>query len=319
MTWVRAAALVAAVAAGIPSAGPRQDQPMRFRSSAQAVLVDVQVLEGNVAVAGLTAADFELRDSGVAQKIEAVTFEDVPVSLMLALDVSGSVKGAPLEHLKAAARAAAGATTKDDQAALLTFSERIGLRSGWTRDRALLDTAIDKLSAGGATALHDGIYTAMGLRNEAAGRTLLVVFSDGDDTSSWLDARAVLQAARETDVVVYGVTPRRKYVARDEGEMIRATEERAALKRGFDSDPELFPQLLLERVTEATGGEFLYVNSTRDLPGTFARIVGDFKRRYLLSFMPAGVPAGGWHPLDVKLKGRTGTVRARPGYAAAGR
>jgi hypothetical protein len=84
---------------------------MRFRSSAQAVLVDVQVLEGNVPVAGLTAADFELRDSGVAQKIEAVTFEDVPVSLMLALDVSGSVKGAPLEHLKEAARAAAAATT----------------------------------------------------------------------------------------------------------------------------------------------------------------------------------------------------------------
>ncbi len=70
-------------------------------------------------------------------------------------------------------------------------------------------------------------------------------------------------------------------------------------------------------MAEETGGELLYVTSTRDLPAAFARIVGDFKSRYLLSFTPTGVPAGGWHPLEVKLKGRTGTIRARPGYAAA--
>ncbi len=58
------------------------------------------------------------------------------------------------------------------------------------------------------------------------------------------------------------------------------------------------------------------MTSTRDLPATFARIVGDFKSRYLLSFTPTGVPAGGWHPLEVKLKGRAGTIRARPGYTA---
>lgn len=332
MMGIRGVVLVAAMVAVLPSLqprvpkpeariprpeargrtpGPRQDQPTRFRSSAQAVLVDVQVREGNVPVAGLTAADFELSDSGVVQTIEAVTFEDVPVSLMLALDVSGSVRGAPLEHLKEAARAAAAATTKEDQASVLTFSERIGLRCGWTRDRALLDAAIGRLSAGGATALHDGIYAAMGLRNEAAGRTLLVVFSDGADTSSWLDAPAVLQAARETDVVVYGVSSTPLYT----GTSV-LNEERAALKRWFESDPTLFPQLLLERVTETTGGELLYVDSTRDLPGTFARIVGDFKSRYLLSFTPTGVAVGGWHPLEVKLKGRTGTVRARPGYAS---
>lgn len=304
-----------AFACGLLALVPRaQDQPTRFRSSAQAVLVDVQVREGSAPVPGLTAADFELRDSGVAQKIEAVTFEDVPVSLMLALDVSGSVKGEPLEHLKDAARAAAAATTKDDQASVLTFSERIGLRCGWTRDRERLEAAIGKLTAGGATALHDGIYTALGLRAEAAGRTLVVVFSDGDDTSSWLDAPAILRAARETDVVIYGVSSRPLYSGRAG---VALNEERAALKRWFESDPELFPQMLLERLTEATGGEFFFVDSTRDLSGTFGRIVRDFKSRYLLSFTPMGVPAGGWHPLDVKLKtNRTATVRARPGYAA---
>ena len=75
---------------------PVQEQRSRFRSTAQAVQVDVQVLDGKKPVAGLTAADFELFDSGVAQIIKAVTVEDVPVSVLMALDVSGSVKGEAL-------------------------------------------------------------------------------------------------------------------------------------------------------------------------------------------------------------------------------
>jgi hypothetical protein len=91
--------------------------------------------------------------------------------------------------------------------------------------------------------------------------------------------------------------------------------QRAALKRWLASDPTLFPQMLLERVTEETGGDLLYVSSSRDLPAAFARIVGDFKSRYLLSYTPTGVSRAGWHPIEVKLKGKVGTVRARRGYA----
>lgn len=144
-------------------------QPARFRSSAELVLVDVQVRRGSNPVANLTAADFELRDSGIVQRVQAATFEDVPVSVLLALDVSGSVRGETLTHLKTAARAAATALTADDQAALLTISERIRLAVPWGRNRAALDSAVDALSASGATALGDGIYTALGLRNDAAG------------------------------------------------------------------------------------------------------------------------------------------------------
>ncbi len=298
-----------------PTAEPRQDRPMRFRSSADAVLVDVQVRNGAKPVTGLTAADLELRDSGVVQRIEAVTFEDVPVSLLLALDVSASVRGETLEHLKQAARAAAGALGKDDQAALLAFSDQIGLKTGWTRDRGVLDGAIGTLTASGATALRDGIFTALGLRNEAVGRTLLVVFSDGADTSSWLEPPAVMQAARETDIVVYGVTPHPLFEAHNDAETRIVIRQRAALNRWLDSDPTLFPQMLLERLTEETGGDLLSVSSSRDLPAAFGRIVGDFKSRYLLSYTPARVPASGWHPIEVKLKGKQGTVRARRGYA----
>jgi Ca-activated chloride channel family protein len=291
-------------------------QQPRFRISAEGVLVDVQVREGARPVPDLTAADFELRDSGVVQKIQAVSFEDVPLSLLLALDVSTSVRGDALDRLKQAARAAAAALGKDDQAAVLTFSEQIGLKTGWTRDRAVLDGAIDSLTASGATALRDGIFTALSMRNDAIGRTLLVVFSDGEDTSSWLEPPEVMQAARDTDIVVYGVTPRRLLEASDGADAKLLARQRAALTRRFDSAPTLFPQVLLERITEETGGEILYVSQSRDLPAAFARIVGEFKSRYLLSYTPTGVPAKGWHPLTVKVKRRNVTVRARSGYSA---
>jgi VWFA-related protein len=290
-------------------------QQGRFRSSAELVLVDVQVRDGAKPVAGLTAANFELRDSGVVQKIQAVTFEDVPVSLLLALDVSGSVRGETLEHLKHAASAAAASLSRNDQGALLTFSNQVQLNSGWSEDRSALDRAIDTLTASGATSLRDCIFTAIGLRNAAAGRTLLVVFSDGDDTSSWLSPPAVLAAARETDIVVYGVRPRALFEPPDDI-TARIGERGAALARWMNEEPMLFPQLFLDRLTDDTGGDMLYVSSSRDLPAAFRRIVGDFKSRYLLTYTPTGVKAGGWHPIEVKLKGgRRGTVTARRGYA----
>ena len=198
---------------------------------------------------------------------------------------------------------------------MLTFSERVALRSDWTDNRGALTTAIESLDASGATALSDAIFTALGMRQEATGRTLVVVFSDGDDTSSWMNPRAVLQAAEETDAVVYGVTPSPMFPVGNGDMMANPARIRAELERYFDEAPALFPRLFLHLVARQTGGELLPISTSRDLPATFARILSDFKSRYLLSFTPAGVPAKGWHPLVVRVKNRIVTIRARPGYA----
>jgi Ca-activated chloride channel family protein len=289
-----------------------------FRTTTEAVLVDVQVREGAKPVPGLTTADFELRDNGVLQQIKAVTFDDVPVSLMLLLDTSNSVQGETLQHLKRAAQAAIAPLGRNDQAALIAFSERIRLQTGWTRDQRALGTAMTSLESSGATALFDAIYTALGLRNEAAGRTLVVIFSDGADTASWLDPTVVVEAARQTDVVLYGVTVRPTLSAASSEAAAILAQMKVSMKRWFDTNPRLFPQVFLDHVTEETGGEMLYINQSRDLTDTFSRIIGDFKSRYLLTYSPAGVPAAGWHSITVKLKGvhaRTATVTARRGYS----
>ena len=290
---------VAALAAGSLSIS-WQEPTARFRSSADAVRVDVQVRQGNRPIGGLTAADFELRDSGVAQQIEAVSIEDVPITLLLALDTSSSVKGPMLGQLKGAARAAVTALRPDDQAALLTFSQRIRRPAGITRDRAVLIDAIDRMQAEGSTAMRDAIFAATTLREHAQGRVVLLVFTDGIDTMSWLDPRLVTDAALRSDMVIYAASTGPK----------ASDDERS----WYRDEPMLFPIAFLEDLTERTGGELLQVDRRTDLAKTFAKIVADFKSRYLLTYAPRNVPGSGWHPIQVKLKNRRGDITARRGY-----
>jgi VWFA-related protein len=301
-----AAAIVAAVTVG--AAG---QEAARFRTTAEAVLVDVQVMRGGKPISGLTDADFELRDSGVLQRISSVSFADVPVSVLLALDVSGSVRGDRLARLKDAAASAIGALGSSDQVALLTFSDRIALRSGWTSDRGAVAAAVREMDGSGSTSLMDAIFTTTALRDQAAGRVLIIAFTDGRDTTSWLDGKDVTAAALRSDAVVYAVSSGPPAFGADRERVIlgpRTADER------FEEDPRLYPYAFLGRVTSQTGGELIRVDSTTALAGVFAGIVRQFKSRYLLTYAPTGARRGGWHPIEVKLKNTTGTVTARRGY-----
>jgi VWFA-related protein len=209
--------------------------------------------------------------------------------VILGLDVSASVSGERLEHLQSAGHTLLQQLTDRDRAALVTFSHVVGLREGLTSDLDSVRTALGAVRGEGDTSLVDGSYAAMMFAGKDVGRSLLILFSDGLDTASWLSADAVLESARRSDVVVYGVAVRGG----------RGTE-------------------FLEKLTEATGGNVLEAESTRDLSGTFVRILDEFRRRYLLSFTPRGVASTGWHRLEVRVKGRRVNVSARAGYQAAG-
>ena len=129
--------------------------PQIYRVAVDGVRVDVLVSDGKRSVRGLTAADFELRDRGVVQTIDSVSFEDVPLSVMLVLDTSSSVRGIPLTHLKQAASArrrspvAARSRRPDDVQRRCLPGLRLDERPPPSSHR---DRRVD---AGGATALYD--------------------------------------------------------------------------------------------------------------------------------------------------------------------
>lgn len=300
-----------AVAAGIALFALSIQAPPTFKVAVDGVRVDVLVTDGRRPVRGLTAADFDLKDRGVPQTIESVSFEDVPLSLMLVLDRSSSVRGAPLAHLKEAASAVVDRMRPGDRAATMTFSGDVSLACEWTSDGLRLRDAIGRVEAGGATALHDAAYAALMLRDPSPGRPLVIVFSDNADTASWLPGARVIEVAQHLDAVVYGVVLRSAAV-RPLGYLADFTS--GIQPRLENIAPAAFKPSFLERLAEESGGSVLPAADSSELRAVFERIVAEFRGRYVLTYVPRGVEGGGWHPLQVSLKGRSGRVTARRGY-----
>jgi VWFA-related protein len=266
----------------------RTGQPT-FSSRIEAVRLDMLVTDGGRTIRGLAAKDFEIVDNGVAQTADLVSFEEIPLNVVLALDASSSVVGQRLDDLRDAGRALLDALKKDDQAALVAFNEVVAREAELTPNLARVKDALGAVEADGRTGLIDATYAAITVADADLGRGLLILFSDGVDTASWLTERMVIDAARRSDVVVYAVS----------------------------AAPKL-PSFLRD-VTNETGGRFYEVGSTRDLRRVFLAALEEFRQRYLVSYTPTGVQTEGWHKVDVKLKGRRATIRARPGYLLSNR
>ena len=282
---MRVALLAVMLALGLLVAASAQAPT--FRAGVESVRVDVLVTENRRVVRGLRPSDFEVTDNGVAQAIDLISFEQLPLNVIMAFDLSNSMSGERLNHLRLAAQAVLAGVGGEDRAALLTFNDKLQRPYPLTRELHRLTATLDDLKPEGLTALIDGVYAGLTLAGADAGRDLLLVFSDGVDTVSVLPAVRVLEAARRTDVTVYGVTIR----GEGHGEF-------------------------LNDLSSDTGGRAVEIESTTDLQKTFLAILEEFRRRYVLSFTPRGVPASGWHRLQVRVKGRRPTIVARQGYTA---
>ena len=281
---MRMTALLALLVLAGPAAVATQEPA--FSSKVEAVRVDVLVTDKGLTVRGLQAADFDVLDNGVPQQVDLVSFEQIPLNLVFVLDMSSSVVGDRLNHLRDGARTVLGGLKSDDQAGLITFSHVVVRGSDLTTNLDQVRAALNRPPARGETALVDAVYTGMMVGESDVGRALLIVFSDGLDTGSWLSPDIVLDTAKRSDVVVYAVAA-------------------GSLKASF-----------LHDLSELTGGRLLDAGSTENLGATFVGILNEFRQRYLVSYSPRGVSKDGWHRLEVRVKDRRAAVKARPGYLA---
>jgi Ca-activated chloride channel family protein len=261
-------------------------QPV-YRARTSAVRVDVLVTERGHPVKGLGADDFDVRDNGVRQNVDFLLLESLPVSLAVVLDVSGSVAGERLEHFRGAVDRVLDNLTRDDRVALVSFRHEISMLFPAAVDRERLRTRLDDARGSGATSLFDAAYAGLVLSDRDDERGLLLIFSDGRDTSSWLTPARVLDTAKRGQAVSYAVSP-------------------GGSRNRF-----------LRDLVNLTGGSLLEVESTKDLGNTFAGILDEFRQRYLLSYSPTGVAADGWHRIDVSVRRPGVTVKARTGYLVA--
>jgi VWFA-related protein len=277
--------LLAAAIVIVGGATGMRAQPV-FSSRVDGVRVDVLVTDASRRpLRGLTEADFAIRDNGVPQQVDVVSFGDIALNIGLAFDLSESVAGARLEQLRAASRSLTAELRDADQSALVLFDRVVSLPCPLSANRACVEQALSAPTPSGDTALVDGVLAAMIAGESDVGRSLLMVFSDGMDTASYLPADRVLDLGRRSDVVVYAIA-----------------------SRGRRPD-------FLGDLASLTGGRLFALGDKDDLSTTFRAILDEFRHRYLVTYTPRGVPAGGWHKLEVRVNRPGASVKARPGYS----
>lgn len=286
-----------------------QDPAPTFRTWVDVVTVDAWVHDGGRPVPGLTAADFEVRDNGVPQQVQALGTTD-SAHVIVGLDLSGSVDGETLERLRGGVRAVTAQLTARDRLSLFTFGADMRVLLRAAVPGTLEEAALARLEADGATPLHDALVFGSALTHADTRPAVFLLFTDGRDTASWTTAMQALDVLRRTAVVVYPIGA---------GLAAAIPNDVASdyFARGFWIAPTAGDTLrLLQSAATATGGEFLRIGPRSDLARPFRDILRRYRQRYLLTYTPAGTTADGWHRLEVRLRSRKGEVVAREGYLA---
>jgi len=282
-------ALIAILLCAATTVVAQQPQQPVFTSTTDSVAVDVSVFDGGHAVPSLTAADFDVRDNGVRQKVSNVRPNTLPLDLRLLFDTSGSITPEDLERYRRAMARVALALRPDDRVEILTFSGRVSEVVPLQHPPI---TVMTERQDRDGTSFFDAVSLAMITRPILERRQITIVLSDAQDNDSFFDKDTLYEAARRTPAVVYGVLP-----------------------AGFADDVSRFAARL-EMITRVTGGTLVRSRWDGHMGDVLIRTLNEFRQGYVLNYTLEGVPLAGWHKLTVTMPRTKFKVRAREGYFA---
>jgi Ca-activated chloride channel family protein len=310
---VRLPLAVAAMALALAAASPHAQDPQRppvFRSGVQTVAVYATVFDrAGELVRDLKREDFDVWDEGVKQNLSVFLNGIQPITAMLLVDTSQSMT-LNLDLARAAAEQFLIRLLPGDQARVGSFSDAVVLAPGFTgdRDRLLYDVR-ERLHIGNPTRLWDAIDAGMTELAPLGGRRVLLLMTDGEDTLSRLSPYALLARVRVDELMIYAVQFRSTPLARQE--VGTAAQGRGAGRgRGLPVAGDL-----LRQMTTATGGGYFSMRANDDVNATIARLTEELHYQYVLGFTPEKLD-GKPHRIDVRVRGRQVSVRARQSYLA---
>ena len=257
-----------------------------------AVQMTVTVMDGHGRyVRGLPESAFHVSEDGRPQVVSHFESENVPLDLIVAVDISGSM-GPAMPKLKKAVQEFLGAVPSGNQVTLLGFNDTVFTLTRRSTNPADRVKAVDRLAPWGATALYDVVLRSIGMLGRETGRKSLVVFTDGEDQGSHATIADVERALQSSDVTLYMI-----------GQGRGVTRE--ALRN------------VMERLSRPTGGRALFTESIDELRGAFAELLDELSNQYLLGYAPKNTRRDDvWRSIKVDVDGHT-EVRARQGYRPA--
>ncbi len=279
--------------------GRRVARSIRTKGVEYTEKVDVDVVQVTATVTddsgkfvrGLTRRDFRLLEDGTPQSLTTFFSENVPLELIVAVDVSGSMTDA-MPKVKESVKRFLSAIRPTDRVTVLGFNDSVFTLARPTVDLAARLRAIDRLAPWGGTALYDVVVQAFDLLGRQTGRRALVVFTDGEDLNSRVPIEVAERRLETSDAVLYPI---------GQGRAPRL----ASLKT------------VLERLARKSGGRAFFGDNVDQLDAVFGDILEELSNQYLLGYVPKDLTRDGrWRTLKVEVPGKDVRVRARQGYRA---
>jgi VWFA-related protein len=298
-----AVALVAAAGPAGLAQQPTQQKPFTLEVGVDVVSVTAVVYDkAGHFIHGLGPQNITLLEDGVPQEVsifrEAKGGEEkIPLSVVLVLDTSGSMKES-LHFLQEAATTFVDKLEDVDSALVVSFNESVKGSVDFTGDSDRLESFVNGLQAWGGTSLYDAIRYSLDRIKGQAGRKALVVFTDGDDTTSTTREPDVIDYARSVEATIYtiGIRPG------------GGPGMGGGPNRGF-----------LKKVASETGGEFFFPDKVGELIKVFAGISEELHNHYLLAYTPKRPPDGTFRAIEMRLDRKDAEIRLRKGYFAVKR
>jgi Ca-activated chloride channel family protein len=279
-----------------------QSPGARFRTGVDLVLLNVTVTDGAQRhVTDLQQSDFVVVEEGMPQQLTFFRKADVRLALALVIDSSASME----EAMTTAQDAAVGFVRElqpADVGTVIDFDSRVRVVADFTSDRMRLEEAIRSTASGGSTSLYNALYIALNELNkvklndelEVLRRRVIVLLSDGEDTSSLLSFEEALDAASRSDTVIY------------------------TIGLGVGSPPgRRTPgdaSFVLSRLAERTGGRAFFPAQAKDLAGVYRSIREELSNQYILAYISASQRSGQWRRVQVRVNRPNVAVRTRQGY-----
>jgi VWFA-related protein len=277
--------------------GTRRVSTVRTKGLNVTETVDVDVVQVTVTVtndrgefvSGLPKSAFHVLEDGKPQTITYFASEDVPLELVIAVDISGSMATA-MSKLKQAVKAFLGAVPAEHRLSAYGFNDTVfALTRKATETPEERMKAVDRLAPWGATALYDVIVSSIDTLGTRTGRKAIIVFTDGEDQGSHVTLDQVEKRLQASDVTLYMI----------------------GQGRGLEVDRL---KKVMERLSDPTGGRVFAMSSIDELSSAFDTLLEELSHQYLIGYPPPGeVRDGKFHDITVRVDGHK-HVRARDGY-----
>lgn len=281
-----------------PAAAQQREPVIRVDVRLVRLLATVKDLNGHL-IGGLEKKDFRIYDNGVPQEISVFErYTEQPLSISLLMDTSGSIAKdlkIAVESVKRFLSALLHEGNPADEVALFSFNYEVRQHTGFTRNLAMIQQRIQPLKAEAGTSLYDAIHHGSQALKYRKGRHVILIVTDGGDTTSVYRYHEALEAAHRADAPIYSIL------------LMPITN---------DAGRNIGGENALTTLAESTGGRRFTASVGSELDDTLAEILRDLRTQYLLSFYPKDVPRtrDSFHPIRLELSRPDLRAVTRSGY-----